>query len=457
MVSSTIVVALVLLAAGPDAAELVRKLASEKEAERQQVSAALEALGRDALPALRAAARSDDPKLRERARELKERLEAGLLIKPTLIKLDFQDRPLTEVVKAIGTRTGFRLALEPANDGRWESRRVTLNEAQPLSFWETLDRLSEIGRVRHDPGFAVTRDDRGPVVRLREGSGSFPRTFSGPFRVNLLSARRGHDLQFGPEEKPIEEERIEPEEPELERFEVQVQVFAEPHLRITLNGAPKELRARDDFDQDLVPPPAQPTDDDQQPDPTPPLPIDRESASAPCRLSIVQFPIALRAPDRLGTTIERLEGFIPLQVATRQPDPLVVPLADAAGKTFSGENVKIRFAETKPEPTSPPTVAFFITLPARPPAAMAGEPPPDNFPEARDVDSFENHLDVLDAEGRPLYWTVRALNPGDDGELQVTLEFSLRNGKAVPSELRYYGLTQAAVEVPFKFTKIPMP
>jgi hypothetical protein len=70
---------------------------------------------------------------------------------------------------------------------------------------------------------------------------------------------------------------------------------------------------------------------------------------------------------------------------------------------------------------------------------------------------LQNRLQILDAQGRPLIWTLRASTPADDGEYHVTLALSLRNGKAVPAELRCYGLTQAAVEVPFKFRRIPMP
>ncbi len=37
---------------------------------------------------------------------------------------------------------------------------------------------------------------------------------------------------------------------------------------------------------------------------------------------MVQIPIVFRALERPGTTIDRLAGFIPLQVAMRRPDPL---------------------------------------------------------------------------------------------------------------------------------------
>lgn len=450
---SAIVVAMVLASADP--AALVRNLASEKEAERVVATAALEKLGRDALPALRTARESKDAKLRERAAALLEKIEATLLIKPTLVSLDFQDRPLAEVVNSINQRTGFRLALEPPNDPTWQALRVTVTEANPLPFWEAIDRLNGSGQLRQDPGFWRPASDRGPVLHLKAGSATFPKSFSGPFRVNLVSVHRGHDVAFGPKEEPQEGEEA---EPDLERFEVQVQVFAEPHLVISLNGAPKELKVRDDFDQDLVPPPADMTDAMDDPEPGAPARISPGDARLPGTLSIVQFPISLRAPDRPGTTIERLEGFIPLQVASRKGNPLVVSLDGAAGQTFKNDEVVLKFPEGKVELTPRTVLELDIKMTSTPiDVAAESEPPPPNFPDPQPVDTLQNRLEILDAEGHPLVWSLRNVQPSDEGDFHVTLALSLRNGKVVPAQLRYYGLTQAAVEVPFKFSKIPMP
>ncbi len=451
----TLVTALALGFAAADPAALVQKLGSSKTAEREAAAAALEALGREALPALRTARESRDAGIRDRAAAVREKIETALLIRPTLVSLDFQERPISEVVKAIGGQTGFRLALEPANDPAWQGQRVTLREPNPLPFWEMLDRLGAVGQVRHDPGIRPSPGDRVPVFRLKAGSSSFPKSFSGPFRVNLVSIHRGHEVAFGPEEGADDGEE---EEPDVERFEVQVQVFAEPHLMIGLNGPPKELKARDDFDQDLVPPPPEPSDDMDAPDDAPMPVIERGDGRLPGALSIVQLPIALKAPDRPGTTIERLEWFIPLRVATRRPDPLVVNLAAASGKTFKNDEVTLKFPDG-PLQRSPRAAIGVFVKPANKPDLPAAEtePPPPDFPAPRPVDTLQNRIEILDREGRPLYWTLRDREPTEEGDVRVTLVLSIRNGNAEPAELRYYGLTHAAVEVPFKFAKIPMP
>jgi hypothetical protein len=456
MTNLTLAMILALAVAALDPAALVQKLASENASERQSAISELEKLGRDALPALRAVRDSKEAKLRERARALCEKIESALLIKPTLVNLEFQDRPLADALGTISGQTGISLALEPANDPSLQAIRVNLHEAKPLPFWEALDRLSATCQIRHDPALAGKTAALNPVFHLRTGSAVFPKSFSGPFRVNLLSAHRAHEVAFGPKEEQADDEEA---EPDLERFEVLAQVFAEPRLMITLNGPVKELKARDDFDQDLVPPPPDMTQDGDDPgDAMPPARISRGDARVPGTLSIVQFPIFLRAPDRPGTTIQTLEGFIPLQVASRKSDPLVVPLADAGGRTFKNDEVTLKFPDGSLELTARATIQVEIKMLGDPvELPVVDEPAPRDFPPPEAVDSLQNRVDILDAHGNPMIWTVGDVQPGDAGEYHVAIRLSLRNGKAVPAKLLYHGLTQAAIEVPFKFSKIPMP
>src|SRR5262245_20086369 len=92
----------------PGPAELVRRLGSDRFAEPVEAAKALERLGPAALPALRTAKDSEDPKVRARVAALLETLDRGAdvdrLTRPTFIKLDFRDRPLSEVVDALNAR-----------------------------------------------------------------------------------------------------------------------------------------------------------------------------------------------------------------------------------------------------------------------------------------------------------------------------------------------------------------
>lgn len=82
-------------------------------------------------------------------------------IRPTMIALDFRDRPLAEVFKAISERSGQRITGETPftkltgqvdrlafeQDRSWLERRVTLEFPQTGTFWEAIDRLAQAGSL----------------------------------------------------------------------------------------------------------------------------------------------------------------------------------------------------------------------------------------------------------------------------------------------------------------------
>lgn len=442
-----------VLAGEPDPTALVARLGTAAEADRAAVAAQLEALGFGALPALRAAQSAKDPETRRRASALLERIETGLLLRPSLVVLGFQEKSVADVVQSVSAQTGIALVLEPPGDPAWRAVRLDLSEPRPLPFWEALDRIAIAARLHHNPAFARGVDERAPVFHLQEGSAPFPKSFSGPFRVNLVSVHRRHAIELETQDTDAEDE------PDAERFEVVAQVFAEPRFMITLNGPPKELKARDDFDQDLVPPVAAPADDaDAEPEPAAPAGIERGPGPVPGALSVVQFPIALHAPERPGTTIVHLAGFLPLQVARRRPDPLTITLAEATGRTFETAELALRFPERKPPPGMRVPLELFIRLKPRPDALTPDDSPaPVDFPEPRPVDTLQNRLEIVDAQRRPLAYTVKDIQTDDSGESRVLVTLAGRDTQATAVALRVYGLIAGAIEVPFKFAKVPMP
>src|SRR4051812_44376729 len=94
-----------------DPAALVAQLGSPRYADREAATAALERMGRTALAPLRAARDARDPEIRTRAAALVHTIEGTLLTQPTLVTLDFVDRPLPEVIKALSDQTGIKLGL----------------------------------------------------------------------------------------------------------------------------------------------------------------------------------------------------------------------------------------------------------------------------------------------------------------------------------------------------------
>ncbi len=167
------VIGLLMLGAGrDDPASLVEQLGAPRFADREQASRALEALGREALPLLREARNSKDPEVQTRATTLIDRIESKLMVRPTLVQLDFHDQPLPVVVKTLAERTGVPMALVPENSPVWPSRRVTIEAAEPVTFWQMLDRVAAAGQLQHNIGLGFAANGRSGVQFLA-GNGAF--------------------------------------------------------------------------------------------------------------------------------------------------------------------------------------------------------------------------------------------------------------------------------------------
>ena len=99
-----------------------------------------------------------------------------LLTQPTLVTLNFQDRPLPDVLKAIGDQSGVRLNPLPETDPSLTNRRVTLQSPGPLPFWKAIDRLCEAGHLDYNPMALQTHPvTREPMIPLFSQNARGPR------------------------------------------------------------------------------------------------------------------------------------------------------------------------------------------------------------------------------------------------------------------------------------------
>jgi hypothetical protein len=122
--------------------QLVEQLGSEDYRRRESAAAALRNAGPEAIPALRAAAKSsDDPEVRRRAAAILRKLQfaavSGQMLKPRKVKLDYREVPLGAAFGDLRKRTGLNLALDPARLGD-PLRKVTCSTGE-VTVWEALD------------------------------------------------------------------------------------------------------------------------------------------------------------------------------------------------------------------------------------------------------------------------------------------------------------------------------
>ncbi len=432
MIGATLALFLVLGQAPSDSpTALVEQLGSPRFAEREKASEALARLGAGALPALRAALDTKDPEVRARAAAVVEKTEALLLTQPTMVTLDIRDRPLTEAVGAIGDQAGIKLALTPEVSPAWQAR-VTLLETAPLPFWKALDRLCVAGNLQYNLGMQGSYRSRQPILTLFAGrhATSGPISDLGPFRVQVTNLHFQRDVTFAAGPRPSEQ------------FYVQVQVAAEPRLSVSEAGKIQVLEAVDDRGQSLLLPDGgistrQSAYFGMSPGPT------------------LQMQVHLKRPTQPGATIRKLRGTIPLAVATRKADPLVVPLIEASGKSFRNEETSLTVQKVWASPNAHQTMIEMIIRShnAAGVATHGGMNRAGHFSIARN-EMHHQQIEVIDAKGQTIPCYPTSIDP--EGT-RVVLTVAPPDGVAEPTELRYYNLALAATEVPFEFADIMLP
>jgi hypothetical protein len=460
----------------PDPVSLVAKLGADSFAEREAASQALEAMGREALRALIGATHSKDAEVRARAEALYDRIEVTSLLEPTQIDLDLKDRPLFEALEAFNRQTECRSPLVPGErEPSWSRRRVSLQTAGPVTFWDAVDRLCAAGHLEFDhsgpAGARMNPSGLDPIMCLffeeagsAKGAGlSFD---TGPFRVNLANLRFSKMVRLAPGQRvprsPFqrgEAFRIPPDPapPSLALTAV-FELMGEPRLMISPTGELRLLEAVDDKGQSLLA-----TSPDQRAAKDPP-----SFGSHPSNFH--SFSVSLLRPSDPGRTIKRLRGLIPVGVAACKSNPLVIPLPGSFGKLFRGDGATIVPRAFQGEADQQRALDLTIQL-----DSMSWEIP---FPlprrrranfdpfAGRPFDVPENQFEVVDAEGRKFQINITVKKIDLEGfHLSISLRNELDDNAGPqpapklgePAELRFYGLAQTATDVRFEFHDVPLP
>jgi hypothetical protein len=433
----------------PTPHELLAKLGSEQFAVGLEAALSLRRLGDDALPPLRDARDTGNPAARRRAAAVIEAIERQRLMRPTLIRLDFRDRLLTEVVGEVARRTGWAVALEPGDERAWSERRLNLQAREPVPFWEALDRIGQAGGVRHNPSPPGDRERVGPprVVLIAGDGGRIPVAYVGPLRFNVVALSRHRNVTTGPgaAARAVEES-----------FTALIQVFAEPGLVIDGRGPIRVLEAVDDRGQDLRPVPEPKPEGPAQPHPAL---VVVSSGFSDTRFDfggpgIIQQRVPLRLPTESARRIGRLRCEVPLTARARTGETFAVPLEGAEGRTFSGLGVTLRISEiTRDGPTTSIRLDVRRDEPAEE-AILAGLRQ-DGLVPYQSHSPLEDHLELRDAKGQTCWPNVSPIQAEDRTETRLIIYAGDHVGP--PVELRYHGVVGARTEVSFEFNDLPLP
>jgi hypothetical protein len=314
------------------------------------VVAFLRIAGQTATPALKQQLAIDGP------------IDGDELVMPIMVDLDFQDRPMSEVLQVLSVRTGCPLRIyELRND--WLDTRITIHEPAPLLFWQAVDRVCAVGGFQSNLGMGGISFFRDEIAGPTSDYGAFrvqlqDVTYNGRYRSLHLKRPMGTEGKDG------------------EDSVINLHIMVEPRIMIRNDGDLKNLTVVDDLGQSLLPANPQAS----QPH--------YAFGFTPAAHVLGQIP--LKRIDRPGTLIRKLQGVAPVAVATRRPKPLIIPLAGASGRTFdSGESVLTirRVKKLSPNPK--------VTFQPVDPAKKALQPKPIT-PEATGIE-----LTIRPPDGRP--------------------------------------------------------
>ena len=435
--TSVFITAIALMAQGPDQnppAGLVERLGTDRHAEAE---ATLLRLGARALPPLRKAAAGGDKRVRPRASELIDRIERALLSEPTLVTLDYRDRPLEEVVWSLGQRSRMRVFLDPTGMDRRRAMRVTLQEPGPVPFWKAIDGLANAAGLQYN--LIPPKEHGDPETRLRFYDGGrlaeeSPR-YVGPFRIHVHRIRY-HDearLVRGPGGKVRREGHP--------KVDLHVMLRGEPRLRIGQDDQPRRVEILDDRGRPVV--------KDDFPGEEKPLDWGFTELAMVPELSINCWGYELAAPATDGARLKSMKATVRIAVEAQRPDPLAIPLEGAKGRTFRQGPLAVEVLDVRPGPEPPPAIDLAAKL-------DGGRP----FPRLMaPVNSWVywagGRVEVLDAHGERMAWAARFV-PKMPSDPASTIQISPQDRGERPVEIRHRGLMRTIIEVPIELTDIPI-
>lgn len=455
-----------------DPAELVRRLGSGKYAVREAASATLEKLGAKALPALRVATEHRDLEVRNRASALVSRIEAGVLSEASMVRIDVENQPVSEVFKTISERGLNRVAWHPRTPAGALGKRVTLHMPAPVTFWQAVDQLCSAGGLRYIIAMPDgTVDVREPMFRLFMAPGKDHALHAdhGPLRLELIAIRQSRQIDLVPNA---------PESGRLSRggpapafghrngeLVVVLRLLTEPRLLVQRVGDIHVTEAIDHQGESLLP------------DGTPVRCFGGSNSPTPQVGARSQ--IRLPSPDRSVQAIKRLRLEMPVEVVSRRPDPLVIPIDEAKEKPFRHGTISLHVRGVTLNGTPfLPVIELALTSDERAsdelPTGFADDP---NRAGTHLVqpDVTANSLQVFDEQGRLFPWyggaTVTRVGAGSFN-VELPLDGYGRNPvpdpgprglvrrerpAAVPAVIHHYAYTRQVVRAVFEYRDIPFP
>jgi WD40 repeat protein len=413
---------------------------------RENAATALEEVGPPALKALDDAARHPDATVRERVKQVHDRIAVVQSLNPRRYSLKLTDVTVADAVATLAAKTGVRLEyVEPPAAGDLP-KKISL-ELKGVPFLEALDRLCQTA------GMSSSR--RGASIWVLQEGNPTPGgllAYAGPLRMQAVSVGYQNPL-----DAPVQNNQP------PERVRLQLLLTSEARSAVLGVGPLRVLEARDNTGRSLLP--DSPGTDS----------VFRRMGSG------TTLTLLLEPPPQRGGKLEQLKIALPVEITAGRRDVLTVPdLARAAGKTFYGSD-GIRLKVQAVNLATPPFLSMTFTV-----SAPDGSPyGPSNLgvrlTEATGREHLTSsllisratrvvraagpeHLIWMSASGQvgfpaQLPWAALAPGPlnGTRQEWSGSTQFVIQTRISSPVRLTLFRFDRLRTELPFEFHDLRLP
>lgn len=357
--------------------------------------------------------------------------------KPSMVTLDFKDRPIQEVATAIGARAGSTVLMQFFNETDPNPRKITLVSPEPVPFWDAIDRFCLETKLTRSLNEGAGLGRNQPNVSIYgAGADPGPALYSGPFRFGRFTLHSNFRRQYSPDPKYAD--------PPPDGYRAEFEVLPEPRVMAIRTGPLEQLEVIDENGHSLLDPKL--TDPDKISGPL-------FNGSLGSYQSIVR--VKLATPSSESHQMKLLRGVLPVEagIAPRTPT-LSIVLADSMGKTFTAGDLSITIEEFGARLGGPTTLRLV--------AKIIGERAPDaKVPKpltwARSG-LIQRTLELVDSEGRVLGTPPSRSVAADDLRVDYTFQnFGPTRPAALPKTLRVFAPAWVRWNVPFEFHDVPLP
>jgi hypothetical protein len=174
--------------------------------------------------------------------------------------------------------------------------------------------------------------------------------------------------------------------------------------------------------------------------------------------------VFLHRPQKPGKFIERLRGTLNISITARWPEPVVIPVADAAGKVLETDEMRVVVKSIETDATGKPS-AIELTVeeldtgaPEEPSIDYPPGPPCGRHWRLLGGGIGPHHplssIQVVDERGRD---TFSQSGGSQQGSGPVTLKLTPFGGTGESKEIRLWNIVRATAKIPFEFEHLPMP